>query len=336
MSLARSAGLPRPMSDTRLMSWARRALSKPGRAKSLGRTPLRVGFSRSMASMASSTVRPIVGWGAWALRWDQRASRGTQKMLAALYSSGSSGSAPSARAAAAASSACFDSKASLMYLRKMSPSTMCLYSAASMLLRSMSAEAPSLGSRPLVAETCPSVSAAPRAVRAPGTRLVRAPRGLKFHPTLDADGASDRERDDRLQPTAWRPGRGCVFVRNAPIAAGPPIRSAAAGKPPGRSFSDANRLVGVGGADAKSQRVLWDRDLHALRRPSGAALPRNLRRPRGQGQDHRPLSHGGRTQPQGNGSCDRMGRPTQGRTARELGSRQPATASGEDPRAEVE
>ncbi len=66
------------------MSWARRALSRPGRAKSLGRTPLRAGFSRSMASMASSTVRPIVGWGAWALRWLQRASRGTQKMLCGL------------------------------------------------------------------------------------------------------------------------------------------------------------------------------------------------------------------------------------------------------------
>src|SRR5450830_1316987 len=293
MSLARSAGLPRPISDTRLMSWARRALSRPGRAKSLGSTPLRAGFSRSMASMASSTVRPIVGWGAWAFRWDQRASRGTQKMLWALYSSGSSGSAPSARAAAAASSACLASNASLMYLRKIRPRTMCLYSAASMLLRSMSADCQSLASRPVVALAV----AEARGVRAPAARLVRAPRGLKFHPTLDADGASDRERDDRLQPTAWRPGRGCVFVRNAPIAAGPPIRSAAAGKPPGRSFSDANRLVGVGGADAKSQRVLWDRDLHALRRPSGAALPRNLRRPRGQGQDHRPLSHGGRTQP---------------------------------------
>ena len=43
------------VADTRLISWARRALSRPGRAKSLGRTPLRVGFSRSMASMASST-----------------------------------------------------------------------------------------------------------------------------------------------------------------------------------------------------------------------------------------------------------------------------------------
>ena len=38
----------------------------------------------------------MVGCGALALRYDQRASFGTQKMLAARYSSGSSGSAPSA------------------------------------------------------------------------------------------------------------------------------------------------------------------------------------------------------------------------------------------------
>ena len=137
-----------------------------------------------MASMASSTVRPMVGWGACALRWDQRASRGTQKMLAALYSSGSSGSAPSPAAAAAASSACLASNASLMYLRKMSPSTMCLYSAASMLLRSMSAEAQSLGSRPVVALAAGSVAAPRAAVRPPEARLVRAPRGLKSHPQL--------------------------------------------------------------------------------------------------------------------------------------------------------
>ena len=36
----------------------------------------------------------MVGWRAWALRWPQRASGGTQKMFSARYSSGSSGSAP--------------------------------------------------------------------------------------------------------------------------------------------------------------------------------------------------------------------------------------------------
>ena len=38
----------------------------------------------------------MVGCLAWALRCDQRASGGTQKMLSARYSSGSSGSAPCA------------------------------------------------------------------------------------------------------------------------------------------------------------------------------------------------------------------------------------------------
>jgi len=81
----------------------------------------------------------------------------------------------------------------------MSPSTMCLYSAASMLLRSMSAEAQSLGSRLVVALAVEAVAAAARegrplaargpAARPPEARLVRAPRGLKFHPTSDADGA---------------------------------------------------------------------------------------------------------------------------------------------------
>ena len=46
-----------------------------------------------------------------------------------------------------------------MYLRKMSPSTMCLYSAASMLLRSASAAAQSLASRPFVALAVASVAA---------------------------------------------------------------------------------------------------------------------------------------------------------------------------------
>jgi hypothetical protein len=43
------------------------------------------------------------------------------------------------------------SKVLEMYLRKMKPRTTCLYSAASMLLRSMSAASQSLASRPLVA-----------------------------------------------------------------------------------------------------------------------------------------------------------------------------------------
>src|SRR5437870_8481540 len=102
-----------------------------------------------MALMASSTNVPMVGCGALALRCDQRASLGTQKMLAARYSSWSSGSAPCLRWAS--SSACLASKASEMYLRKISPRTTCLYSAASMLLRRASAAAHSLASKPSVA-----------------------------------------------------------------------------------------------------------------------------------------------------------------------------------------
>ena len=48
----------------------------------------------------------------------------------------------------ASSSACFASKASEMYLRKIRPRTTCLYSAASMLLRSASAACQSLASNP--------------------------------------------------------------------------------------------------------------------------------------------------------------------------------------------
>src|SRR5213593_2781335 len=52
------------------------------------------GLSCSIAAMALSTICPISGCGALAFRWAHRASLGTQKMLAARYSSGSSGSAP--------------------------------------------------------------------------------------------------------------------------------------------------------------------------------------------------------------------------------------------------
>src|SRR5438105_613910 len=102
-----------------------------------------------MAPIASSTRLPMLGWGAFAFRCGQRASFGTQKMLAARYSSGSSGLAPCAFWPS--SSACFASKASEMYLRKIKPRTTCLYSAASMLLRRASAAAQSFASRPMVA-----------------------------------------------------------------------------------------------------------------------------------------------------------------------------------------
>jgi hypothetical protein len=113
----------------------------------LGQHALSEGLSRSMAAIASSTSVPMVGCGALAFRCCQRASFGTQKMLAARYSSRSSGSAP--WAFCASSSACLASKASEMYLRKIRPRTTCLYSAASMLLRNASAAAQSLASKPI-------------------------------------------------------------------------------------------------------------------------------------------------------------------------------------------
>ena len=91
----------------------------------------------------------MVGCLACALRWPQRASRGTQKMLTARYSSGSSGSAPSA--CSRSSWACLSSKASEMYLRKIRPRTTCLYSAASIEPRSASAMRHSSASYPVVA-----------------------------------------------------------------------------------------------------------------------------------------------------------------------------------------
>ena len=107
------------------------------------------GLSRSMAVIASSTSLPMAGCRAWALRPLQRASGGTQKMFSARYSSGSSGSAPSS--CSPSSRACISSKASEMYLRKISPRTTCLYSAASIEPRSASAMRQSSASWPVVA-----------------------------------------------------------------------------------------------------------------------------------------------------------------------------------------
>ena len=104
-----------------------------------------------MATMASSTILPMVGCLALAWRKSQRASLGTQKTLCARYSSRSSGSAPSNSPLPATSFARCSSNVSEIYLRKMSPSTTCLYSAASMLLRSLSAVSQSLASKPILA-----------------------------------------------------------------------------------------------------------------------------------------------------------------------------------------
>src|SRR4030067_2070703 len=103
--------------------------------------------------MASSIILPEAGCLALAWRCGQRASLGTQKMLKARYSSGSSGSAP--LFLSATSLARCSSKASEMYFRKMRPRTTCLYSAASMLLRSLSAACQSLASKPSTAPLGP-------------------------------------------------------------------------------------------------------------------------------------------------------------------------------------
>src|SRR5712692_5856472 len=92
----------------------------------------------------------MVGCLALPCRYVHRASFGTQKTFSARYSSGSSGSAPDFLSASRAPRR--SSKESEMYLRKMRPRTTCLYSAASMLLRSLSAACQSLGSKPMLAE----------------------------------------------------------------------------------------------------------------------------------------------------------------------------------------
>src|SRR6202011_194831 len=98
-------------------------------------------FSRDFSDL------PMVACFALFWRYVRRAAGGTQKILSARYSSGSSGSAPFSFV----SSACFSSNESVMYFKKMRPRTTCLYSAASMLLRSLSAASQSLASKPRLA-----------------------------------------------------------------------------------------------------------------------------------------------------------------------------------------
>ena len=109
--------------------------SKFWRAYTLGNTPFKIGLLFSMASIAVSTITPILGNFAWLTNNDQRAVSGTKKMFSAVYSSCSSGSPHSS----ATNSWYFSSKESLMYFKKIKPKTTCLYSAASIFLRSLSA-----------------------------------------------------------------------------------------------------------------------------------------------------------------------------------------------------
>src|SRR5271157_4128887 len=75
----------------RSISSPRRVLSRAGRAKSLGKTPLSVRFSFSIASIALSMTLPISGDLAAAWSLPQLASGGTQKTFCPMYSSRSSG-----------------------------------------------------------------------------------------------------------------------------------------------------------------------------------------------------------------------------------------------------
>src|SRR6266498_1505750 len=78
MSLDRFSASPRPIVPIRSISSPTRRLSKPGRAYSLGSTPFSRGLSCSMASIAASSVLPMVGCLASPCRYHHRASRGTQ------------------------------------------------------------------------------------------------------------------------------------------------------------------------------------------------------------------------------------------------------------------
>src|SRR5213082_3133084 len=73
-------------------------------------------------------------------------------MFSARYSSGSSGLPPAYSPSPAINFAWCSSKLSEIYLRKIRPRTTCLYSAASILLRSLSAASQSLASKPILAE----------------------------------------------------------------------------------------------------------------------------------------------------------------------------------------
>ena len=128
----------------------RRRLSSSGRAKFLGRTPFKLSFSRSIACNAASITLPISGLCAAALILLHLASAGTKKIFSAVYSSLSSGSASSSPC----SSKNFCSKRSLMYFRKMSPSTTPLYCEASILPRRTLAAFQISSSKPMLIVSC--------------------------------------------------------------------------------------------------------------------------------------------------------------------------------------
>ena len=109
-----------------------------------------------MATMASSTILPMVGCLALAWRWDQRASLGTQKTFSA-------GIRPDPRGRAGVFALAGNELGAVFFegvgdvLEEDEPRTTCLYSAASMLLRSLSAASQSLASNPRLAPVVPGV-----------------------------------------------------------------------------------------------------------------------------------------------------------------------------------
>jgi len=108
------------------------------------------GLSRSIAVIASSTVVPIVGCGALALRYDQRGLlRHPEGCFRLGIRPGLPGRRPRLRCAS--SPACFASNASEMYLRNIQAEHDMLVLGGILLLRSASAACHSFASKPSVA-----------------------------------------------------------------------------------------------------------------------------------------------------------------------------------------
>ena len=123
----------------------------------------------------------------------QRASGGTQKTFWARYSSASSGSAP--WSASAKSCLCNSAKASEMYFKKIRPSTTCLYSAASILLRSLSAACQSVCSKPGLAPLPLDLAFFARFFFAMCLGfLTSCRRGIRLHPHRSPVRPADRRR----------------------------------------------------------------------------------------------------------------------------------------------
>ena len=128
------------------------------------------GLSRSMATIASSISLPMVGCLALALQVRPAGLlRHPEDVLGPVLVRVLGVGA--LRLLGQRARRAVSSKASEMYLRKIRPRTTCLYSAASMLLRSLSAASQSLASKPRLAAV--SLFLLPRHGIPPGCRLLR-------------------------------------------------------------------------------------------------------------------------------------------------------------------